>query len=430
MRIKMAHTELCVLGICDVPCTWKQSIGGGGGLNFSTPAFSSLDCLARFRSLFSLSDLIGSVNLVREFDIKIFFFLLDSAIFMASNSQKDSPADEKQASPEKKVEKSETSSAESETGQSGPGSVPGSGFAPNPFDFSAMSGLLNDPSIKELAEQIAKDPSFNQMAEQLQKTFQGASVDDGIPQFDSQQYYSTMQQVMQNPQFMTMAEQLGNALMQDPSMSTMLESFANPENKDQLEQRMARIKEDPSLKPILEEIETGGPAAMMRYWNDQDVLKKLGEAMGLAASGDPATSADNAGAEDAEGAGNEDESIVHHTASVGDVEGLKNALASGADKDEEDSEGRTALHFACGYGEVKCAQVLLEAGAKVDALDKNKNTALHYAAGYGRKECVALLLEHGAAVTLQNLDGKTPIDVAKLNNQHDVLKLLEKDAFL
>jgi hypothetical protein len=32
--------------------------------------------------------------------------------------------------------------------------------------------------------------------------------------------------------------------------------------------------------------------------------------------------------------------------------------------------------------------------------------------------------------TLQNLDGKTPIDVARLNTQHDVLKLLEKDAFL
>jgi hypothetical protein len=31
---------------------------------------------------------------------------------------------------------------------------------------------------------------------------------------------------------------------------------------------------------------------------------------------------------------------------------------------------------------------------------------------------------------LQNLDGKTPIDVAKLNNQDDVLKLLEKHAFL
>ena len=32
--------------------------------------------------------------------------------------------------------------------------------------------------------------------------------------------------------------------------------------------------------------------------------------------------------------------------------------------------------------------------------------------------------------TLQNLDRKTPIDVAKLNNQEEVLKLLEKDAFL
>ncbi|RVW48301.1 Ankyrin repeat domain-containing protein 2A [Vitis vinifera] len=339
--------------------------------------------------------------------------------------------DEKTGSAENS--KSDSSSGESHSGQRGAAaaaSVPGAGLPTNPFDFSAMTGLLNDPSIKELAEQIAKDPAFNQMAEQLQKTFHGAAVEESIPQFDTQQYYSTMQQVMQNPQFMTMAERLGPA-----------------------EERMARIKEDPSLKPILDEIETGGPAAMMshvlfcltlfypigldtgtirmscRSWVKQWVLQFQGNA---------AASADNSGLDEAEELANEDESIAHHhsesivhdTASVGDVEGLKNALASGADKDEEDSEGRTALHFACGYGEVKCAQILVEAGATVDALDKNKNTALHYAAGYGRKECVALLLENGAAVTLQNMDGKTPIDVAKLNSQHEVLKLLEKDAFL
>ncbi|KAL8553662.1 hypothetical protein ACS0TY_002097 [Phlomoides rotata] len=325
----------------------------------------------------------------------------------------------------------ELASTETQTpsGQSrtAPASVPG--MPANPFDLSAMSGLLNDPSIKELAEQIAKDPSFTQMAEQLQHTFQGAAVEDSLPNFDPQQYYSTMQQVMQNPQFMTMAERLGNALMQDPAMSGMLESFTNPTNKSQLEDRMSRIKEDPSLKPILDEIESGGPAAMMRYWNDKEVLQKLGEAMGFAV-GESGPSVSDAAVEDETEEVNDEESIVHHTASVGDLEGLKSALADGADKDEEDSEGRTALHFACGYGEGKCAQVLLEAGAKVDALDKNKNTPLHYAAGYGRKECVELLLKNGAAVTLQNLDGKTPIDVAKLNNQNEVLILLEKDAFL
>ncbi|MQM01098.1 hypothetical protein Taro_033851 [Colocasia esculenta] len=132
----------------------------------------------------------------------------------------------------------------------------------------------------------------------------------------------------------------------------MLDSLTDPSGREQLEERMSRIKEDPSLKPILDEIETGGPAAMMKYWNDGEVLKKLGQAMGIGASGDSEASTEVPGPEEAEEeAGYEDESVLHHAASVGDVEGLKNALSTGADKDEEDSEGRTALHFACGYGE-------------------------------------------------------------------------------
>ncbi|PIA41869.1 hypothetical protein AQUCO_02100002v1 [Aquilegia coerulea] len=320
----------------------------------------------------------------------------------SSNSDKDlpvSPTAAAAAAAGSATTKSSSSSVEPPSGQSNAASEHGTGFPADAFNFSAMSGILNDPSIKELAAQIAKDPAFNQMAEQLQKSVQGAG-NDGSPQFDTQQYYSTMQQVMQNPQFMTMAERLGNALIQDPATSSMLENLANPLRQEEIEERMTRIKADPSLKPILDEIETGGPAAMMRYWNDPEVLQKLGQAMGLG-GGVPEvpSSGELSGPEEPEDeTGNEEESIVHHTASTGDVEGLKNALDSGADKDEEDSEGRTALHFACGYGEVKCAQILLDAGAAVDALDKNKNTALHYAAGYGRKECVALLLESGAAV--------------------------------
>ncbi|KAL9994370.1 putative STI1 domain-containing protein [Helianthus debilis subsp. tardiflorus] len=150
---------------------------------------------------------------------------------------------------------------------------------------------LHDPSIKDIAKQIEKDPSFNKMAEQFRQTFHGG--DDGVPQFDiKQQYFSTTeQQFMQNPQLMKMAKSLGTVIMQDPSMSQMLESLSNPAQKEQLEERMTRIKEDPSLKPILEEIESGGPTAMMRYWNDEDVLKKVGEAMGLAVTEDATASA-------------------------------------------------------------------------------------------------------------------------------------------
>jgi len=33
-------------------------------------------------------------------------------------------------------------------------------------------------------------------------------------------------------------------------------------------------------------------------------------------------------------------------------------------------------------------------------------------------------------VTTKNVDGKSPLDVAKLNDQDDVVKALEKDVFL
>lgn len=60
----------------------------------------------------------------------------------------------------------------------------------------------------------------------------------------------------------------------------------------------------------------------IRYWNDPEVLQKLGQAMGVSASGEIGTSADVSGPEegDEDEAEYEDESILHHAASTGDVE--------------------------------------------------------------------------------------------------------------
>ena len=85
-----------------------------------------------------------------------------------------------------------------------------------------LSCRRQDPSIKEMAEQIAKDPAFTEMAEQLQKTVVSPRQQAPAAQLDPQKYVATMQQLMQNPQFVAMAEQLGSALMQDPAVSTML----------------------------------------------------------------------------------------------------------------------------------------------------------------------------------------------------------------
>lgn len=329
--------------------------------------------------------------------------------------------------------KAESSAATEEKPAAGPAGAipPGMPGMPNNFDFSSLAGVLNDPSIKEMAEQIAKDPSFSQMTSELQGSVKVG--DDGAPQLDPQQYMKAMQQVMSNPNFMTIAEKFGNALMQDPQMMNMMQTLQNPNYRDQMQKRVAAIKDDPSLKSVLDELETGGPAAMMKYWNDPEVLSKLGKAMGGAFPMPPniaggAAPAEEEAAEEAEG--EEESPSLHSAASNGDFEELTRLVKEGADKNEKDSEGRTALHFACGYGEVKCAEALLDAGAEVDSLDKNKNTPLHYSAGYGRKDIVELLVKSGAALTLRNMDGKTAADVAKLNNQTEVVALLEKDAFL
>ena len=84
---------------------------------------------------------------------------------------------------------------------------------------------LQDPSIKQMAEQIAQDPSFRQMTAAMQSSMGGmmpnAAADEstgrgagGAPPVDPANYAEAMSGVLQNPQFMEMAEKLGQQIMQ------------------------------------------------------------------------------------------------------------------------------------------------------------------------------------------------------------------------
>lgn len=313
-----------------------------------------------------------------------------------------------------------------------------------PFDFSALQNALNDPSIKQLAEQIATDPTFKDMTEQLQKSMGGMfpggegapaapNPEEAARNFDPSQYMTAMNSMFQNQKFLEMAESLGKAIISaDPNMANMMKSMQDPSYKADVETKMKGLKEDPELGPILAEMESAGPMGMMKYWNDPAIMAKLGKAMGGTFDFEALTGAAAVGAgaaEEEEEEAEEAEDSVHSAASTGDVDLLKKLVAEGADVGAADDEGRTALHFACGYGELECAVVLIDAGAGLDTMDDNKNTALHYAAGYGQAASVELLLARGADKDAKNSDGKTALEVAQLNSEEsdltDVIKLLE-----
>lgn len=106
-----------------------------------------------------------------------------------------------------------------------------------PFDFSALSSVLNDPSIREMAESIANNPAFASMTQSLQASLlsgggaaaggEGASSAagapagaaaaapgaPGMPLIDPLKYAEVMSSVMGNPDFLTMAEKLGKQIM-------------------------------------------------------------------------------------------------------------------------------------------------------------------------------------------------------------------------
>jgi ankyrin repeat protein len=67
---------------------------------------------------------------------------------------------------------------------------------------------------------------------------------------------------------------------------------------------------------------------------------------------------------------------------------------------------------------------LLEAGAEVDAVDEEGRTALHRAAEEGREDKVKVLLAWGPDVHMRTKEGKTALDLARMDANREVIDLL------
>jgi cytochrome c peroxidase len=84
-----------------------------------------------------------------------------------------------------------------------------------------------------------------------------------------------------------------------------------------------------------------------------------------------------------------------------------------------------ALHKSAFWGHNAMTTFLLqECKVDVNVQDCYGDSALHDAAKFGHEEVLALLLAGGADRTIRNVNGLTPVDVAKLHTKEGCVRRL------
>ena len=100
----------------------------------------------------------------------------------------------------------------------------------------------------------------------------------------------------------------------------------------------------------------------------------------------------------------------------GNIEAVKQHLATGAGVNDKDSCMGTPLVEAILYGRTEVVELLIKKGADVNAKDEYGRTPLYEAATV-LKEIVELLIAKGADVNAKdNQFGRTPLHRATFNN--------------
>ena len=91
-------------------------------------------------------------------------------------------------------------------------------------------------------------------------------------------------------------------------------------------------------------------------------------------------------------------------------------------------DNRTLLYRAAHYNRPSCVSALLRfAPHLVDAVDDEFNqTPLMLAVMYDRRDAAKMLLRAGADVRKKNKYGRTVFDLARYNNNEEVLEILEQ----
>ena len=133
-----------------------------------------------------------------------------------------------------------------------------------------------------------------------------------------------------------------------------------------------------------------------------------------------------------------EDNLLHAAASRGRTDIVKLLIANGLDVNAKNANESTPLHQVGHFGHTEVTKLLIEKGADVNAKTKLGLTTLHEAALRGHKELALLLIEKGADLNMKteadvsltpshrSKGGYTPLDVAVLKNEQEIVDLLRK----
>ena len=132
---------------------------------------------------------------------------------------------------------------------------------------------------------------------------------------------------------------------------------------------------------------------------------------------------------------------LHSAAYYGHAQTIRTLIEHNPDANSRNHRGATPLHLAASppmtasisHDHVDIMQVLLDYGADPNAQDNDRSTPLHhsswweksgYEQGKGTVEGTRLLLKHGAIIDAEDIEGRTPLQVALKHGRHDIVACL------
>jgi len=115
---------------------------------------------------------------------------------------------------------------------------------------------------------------------------------------------------------------------------------------------------------------------------------------------------------DLNGRGDMGESILHHAAAGGNLNGINFAIRHGIDVNDRDLEGATPLAYAALCDDIEPLEYLLSNGANINAKRTDGQTILHRAVQYRKTACLKFAIEKGLKVCDRDDEGHSALDIA------------------